>query len=70
MTRNFLPAVLLLAMCSINGCMCGGGPDTTVHNTTKSCGEELTDLKKAYDSKAIDTKEYERLRDAVMERCE
>ena len=68
MTRNFLPAVLLLAVCSINGCTCGGSTDVT--NTTKSCGEELTDLKVAYDSKAIDQKEYERLREAVMERCE
>jgi hypothetical protein len=65
-----MAAVLLLGVGSLNGCMCGGGSDTSVQTTTKSCGEELTDLKTAFDSKAIDQKEYDRLRNEVLKRCD
>jgi hypothetical protein len=48
---------------------CGGG-GTTIRATSQSCGQELTDLKSAYEGGAISKKEYDRLRSAAIKRCQ
>jgi hypothetical protein len=60
-----LSALLLLSVGTLAGCG-GGGAD--VRATTVSKGQELQDLKKAFDSGAISKKEYERLRSEVIRR--
>jgi hypothetical protein len=48
---------------------CGGGGATTRNEvTTVSQGQELLDLKKAYDSGAISKEEYERVRARILDR--
>jgi hypothetical protein len=69
MARHWLTAVILLATASASGCMCGGGSETVVQST-ESCGQELQDLQKALESRAIDQAEYNRLRKSIMDRCD
>lgn len=52
-------AVLVLAGCG------GGGAETSV--TTTTTGQQLSDLKKAYDEGAISAEEYEEQRELVLE---
>lgn len=70
MTRTLVAAGLLVVLASFNGCTCGGGGGTDVTTTTKSCGEELSDLKRALDEGAITQAEYDRMREATMKRCD
>lgn len=65
MKRAAIMAALLASAVSLGGCF---GGDTEVQQTTVSKGQELTDLKKALDSGAINEKEYERLRKEIMNR--
>lgn len=62
-------ALLLAAM--VSGCCCGGGGGTTTvqpaNVTTVPVGQQLIDLKKAYESGAITEEEYKKLKDGVME---
>ena len=64
MKRITLVAPALIACAVLLGGCFGG--DTEVKQTTVSKGQELTDLKKALDSGAINQKEYDRLRDEIM----
>ncbi|NMC73794.1 MAG: hypothetical protein GYA56_05455 [Geobacteraceae bacterium] len=61
---------LLLTGVSIAGC-CGPGGGAKVENrsitTTKSLGEQLMDLKKAYESGAITESEYGELKKKAIE---
>ena len=59
-----LPALTLAALL-IGGC---GGSDAKVETTTTTMGQELTDLKKAYDAGIIDEKEYERSKEKILKR--
>jgi hypothetical protein len=61
--KTILTAAMLAASISLVGC-----GDTEVKQTSVSKGQELTDLKKALDSGAINEKEYERLRKEIMNR--
>lgn len=63
--RLILSALLLLSAGTLVGCG-GGGAD--VRTTTVSKGQELQDLKNAFDSGAISQEEYERLRKEVIKR--
>ena len=63
--KLILPALMLLGAATLAGCG-GGGAD--VRATTVSKGQELQDLKNAYDSGAISDQEYERLRSEVIRR--
>lgn len=61
-------AVAALAMAVILlGAGCGGA-DVRTQTTTTTTGQELLDLKKAYDSGVITEKEYERKREEILER--
>ena len=46
---------------------CGGG-DTTVKAETTTTGQELMDLKKAYEAGAISEKEYEDQRERILDK--
>ena len=59
-----LPALALAAVL-IGGC---GGSDTKVEATTTTMGQELTDLKKAYDDGIITEKEYEKSKEKILKR--
>jgi len=47
---------------------CGGGK-ATVSTTGQTCGQELIDLKSAYDAGTISKKEYDKVREATLKRC-
>ena len=65
-TRWYGVAGLFLAMLLTAGC--GGGGDTSVQASTTTMGQELTDLKKAYDDGIISEKEYERSKERILKR--
>ncbi len=52
----------------LGGCCLGGS--TKVHSTTKTTttGQELNDLKKAYDSGAITEDQYNKMREQIIEK--
>jgi len=64
-TRWYGVAGLFLAMLLTAGC---GGGDSSVQASTTTMGQELTDLKKAYDDGIISEKEYERSKEQILER--
>ena len=49
----------------MSGC---GGADVRTQTTTTTTGQELMDLKKAYDTGVISEKEYERKREEILDR--
>ncbi len=55
-------SLMLLSACG------GGGARTETAITTKTKGQELIDLKEAYDKGAISADEYEDLKSEVMDR--
>ncbi|MGE0649273.1 MAG: SHOCT domain-containing protein [Alphaproteobacteria bacterium] len=61
-----LAASLMLAACG------GGGADTEAQQTvtTKTTGQELLDLKAAYDAGAITEEEYQTQRKMILDRAE
>jgi hypothetical protein len=62
MNRIGIVFVMLIALAG-----CGGG-GAKVTNTTVSEGQELIDLKKAYDTGALTKQEYERDRKKILRR--
>ena len=62
-----ITAMLLVLALSAGLYGCGGGGAEVV-NTNVSKGQELSDLKKALDTGAINQQEYEKLRKQVLER--
>ena len=45
-----------------------GGTDVRNQTTTTTTGQELMDLKKAYDTGVISEKEYDRKREEILDR--
>lgn len=62
--RLLIVATLALVL---TGCF-GGGAEVMQSTTTVSKGKELTDLRRALDEGAINSQEYERLRQKIMRR--
>jgi len=62
---NITIPALALATVLIAGC---GGGDSSVQASTTTVGQELTDLKKAYDEGIITEKEYEESKERILER--
>lgn len=56
---------MVMAVLSVTAC---GGADVRTQTTTTTTGQELMDLKKAYDAGVISEKEYERKREEILER--
>ena len=46
----------------------GGGATSSTQVSTQTLGQELTDLKKAYDSGAMSEKEFESARKALLKK--
>ena len=59
-----LPAAAIVLM--LGGC--GGGGEAKTEVSTQTLGQELTDLKQAYDSGAINESEYERAKEALLDK--
>jgi hypothetical protein len=55
--------IAAFAMALVAGC---GGATVTRTTNTASVGKELEDLKKAYDSGAINQQEYDRARNKIL----
>lgn len=66
MSRTVLGA-WVIAAALVAGCG-GGGAEVRSEVTTVSQGQELMDLKKAYESGAITKDEYDRLRQKALQR--
>ena len=64
--RIWVFAVCIFAVLALPAC---GGGRATVRTSGQSCGQELTDLKTAYDAGTISKREYDRVRDATLKRC-
>ena len=64
--RIWVFAVCIIAILGLSAC---GGGRATVRTSGQSCGQELTDLKTAYDAGTISKREYDRVRDATLKRC-
>ena len=60
-----LAPALVLSMLVTAGC---SGGDTSVQAQTTTMGQELTDLKKAYDAGVITEKEYEKSKKKILKR--
>lgn len=63
--KTALAVMMVVASLTVVGC---GGADVRTQTTTTTTGQELLDLKKAYDSGVITEKEYERKREEILER--
>lgn len=65
---NTVKTALVAAMTMIMlGAGCGGA-DVRTQTTTTTTGQELMDLKKAYDAGVITESEYDRKRDEILDR--
>lgn len=64
--RPMFPALALLLALPLGGCFwsVGGGSQKTV--IERSAGEELADLKKALEAGALTPEEYEKLKQAYL----
>lgn len=63
--RSIAAALTLLTAVGLAGC---GGGDSSVQASTTTMGQELTDLKKAYDDGIISEKEYEKSKKQILKR--
>ena len=64
-------AVPMLALVAFLAGCCGGShtvEKTPVQVQTKSTGEQLMDLQKAYESGAIDEKQYNKMKQEIIEK--
>lgn len=62
--------VSMMVAASLWGC-CGGSKtveQTPVNVQTKTTGEQLMDLQKAYESGAIDEKQYNKMKQEIIEK--
>lgn len=65
--RAILAAGLLASPLALTACGGGGSrSETNVTNVNTTKGQQLIDLKKAYDSGAMSSSEYARQRDAIL----
>jgi hypothetical protein len=65
--RVFIASVVLVFAIGLQGCG-GGGATTETEISTQTLGQELIDLKKAYDSGVITKREYEKARERLIKR--
>jgi len=67
-TRHTLLGVLMLSTLSLSGC--GGGGASIETNATGTYGQQLIDLKAAYDKDLLTEKEYNNAREAIIEKMD
>ena len=61
-----MAALVVVAAVSVSGC--SGDTDVRTHTNATTIGQELLDLKKAYDTGVITEDEYERKREEILDR--
>lgn len=63
--------LLVIVMSLLAGC-CGGGTSTKIdtQTSTRTVGEQMIDLQKAYDSGAITEREYKKAKQDILDRVE
>lgn len=67
--KSFFSWLMVLAFSFSLLVACGGGGSRTVQNTnTTTKGQELIDLKKAYDSDIINEREYNNQREQILDK--
>lgn len=65
MKKVLLPALLLTFSLGLTACG-GGGATTEVSTSTQTLGQELIDLKNAYESGAMSESEYNKARERLI----
>ncbi len=60
-------SILLISCIGLTSCG-GGGAKTEIQRTDKTLGQELIDLQKAHEAGAIDKKEYEKAKKALLKK--
>ena len=63
--------ITLLALTALLAGCCGGGTTTKVESTTtstKSVGDQLLDLQKAYEKGVVNDKEYNQLKEEIIKK--
>jgi len=71
MAKSVAERLALLAMCGVlmfGAVACGGGAEVQSKVSTATVGQQLLDLKKAYDSGAVTKQEYEQQRKKILEK--
>lgn len=63
--RSAIAGLVLAGALGVAGC---GGADVNTRTTATTTGQELMDLKQAYDSGVISEKEYQRKREEILQR--
>jgi uncharacterized membrane protein len=64
--KTIAAALMVVAVVSVAGC--GSSTDVRTHTNATTTGQELLDLKKAYDSGVITKEEYEEKRQEILDR--
>jgi hypothetical protein len=64
--RTSVIVAALLASGLLSSCSFGGGDETHVRTKTTTTGQELQDLKSAYDKGIISQREYEQQRERLL----
>lgn len=63
--KTAVTVAVMSAILAVAGC---GGADVRTQTTTTTTGQELLDLKKAYEAGVLSEKEYDRKREEILER--
>ena len=66
LTTGKTVAVVLLSTCLVAGC--SSGSDTVVEQQQQTYGQQLIDLKTAFDKGIITEREYNKSRDGILEK--
>ena len=66
-SKHCVQAVILILLISCLPACGGGGSKTVVSNRTTTQGQELLDLKRAFEQGALSEREYEKQRKKVLE---
>lgn len=67
MIKETLAAVAVVTL-SLSLTACGGSSTKTTIETTETQGQQLIDLKEAYDKGVIDEKEYNKAKKEILKR--
>ncbi|RLA35781.1 MAG: hypothetical protein DRR03_05210 [Gammaproteobacteria bacterium] len=65
--KTLATAAIISVTLALGGCG-GGGAKTEVRAETTTTGQQLLDLKKAYEAGALTEKEYESEREKILDR--
>lgn len=70
-SKNAWVFVMIALMLVVGGC-CGGSSKTKVESisNTKTVGEQMIDLQKAYEGGAMSEKEYKKAKEGILDKLE